>query len=145
MKSRGTTRGLITVAAGLGLLAASSAPGQTPPLLKEAFTREYSVFVGGDQTPLVKDVSSREVSVFIGDEASPPFAQAVAREVSVLVTTPGIPQRVTNLTVSVSPTGDKAFLSWCGYNEVAQNDVVRYRIYVSTSPFTSISNQTPFA
>src|SRR5262249_52864938 len=98
-----------------------------------------------DQSPLVNEVSSREVSTFIGEEGSPPYAQAVAREVSVLVTTPAVPQRVTQLTVQVSPTGDSATLSWCGYNEPGQSDVVRYRVYVSTSPFTSVSNQTPFA
>lgn len=118
---------------------------QTPTLIQEAFSREYSLFAGGDQTPAVKTVTSREVSIFVGAEPVPAYAQAVSREISVLVTTPTVPQRITQLTTRVSPTGDSAMLDWSGYNEVAQSDVVKYLVYISSSPFTTISNLTPFA
>ena len=136
--------GVAIVAASL-LLASRFALAQTPPLLKEGFSREYSILVGGEQTPLVKDVSSREVSLYVGGDGLIPCPQAISREMSVVITTIAAPQRVTQLTVGVSPTGDAATLQWCDYNEVAQNDVVRYRIYVSTAPFTTVSNLTPYA
>ena len=120
---------------------ASVAQGQV--LLKEAFSREFSIYVGGDQTPLVKDISSREVSLFIGGDPVSSYAQAISREVSVVVITLAVPQRLTQLTVNVSPTGDTATLNWSAYNEIAQNDVVRYRVYVSTTPFNTVSNLTP--
>ena len=106
------------ISTGATLIAGAWLPvlAQTPPLLKEAPSREYSILVGGDQTPLVKDVSSREVSLFVGAEPASAFAQTASREVSVLVTTPAIPQRITQLSISVSPTGDQATLDWSGYN-----------------------------
>ena len=118
---------------------------QGPELLKEVFSREYSIHIGGEQTPLVKDIASREVSVFIGAEPASPYAQAISREMSIVVTTLAIPARVTQLNVSVSPTGDRATLEWCGYNEIAQSDVVRYRIYTATTAFTNVSGLTPLA
>jgi hypothetical protein len=120
---------------------ASVAYGQE--LLKEAFSREFSVYAGGDLTPLVKDIASREVSLFIGADGSSPYPQTCSREFSLLITTPAVPQRVTQLTISVSPTGDAVTLDWSAYNEIAQNDVVRYRVYVSTAPFNRVSNLTP--
>ena len=118
---------------------------QGPLLLREAFSREFSIHVGGEQTPLVKQAFSREVSFFIGVDSEPPYRQTFSRELSVVVTTPAIPDRVTQLTVAVSPTGDSAILDWSGYNELLQHDVVRYHIYVSASPFTTVSSLTPYA
>ena len=68
---------------------------QGPPLVRETFSREFSIYVGGEQTPLVKEIVSREVSVFIGAEPQLPFAQAISREMSIVVTTLAIPDRVT--------------------------------------------------
>ena len=127
------------------LLVSLSGLAQTPLLLRETFSREFSVHVGGEQTPLVKEFISREVSCFVGAEPSPPYSQAFSRELSLLITTPVIPARVTQLSVSVSPTGDRVLLDWSAYNEILQGDVVRYRIYVSTTPFTIVSNLTPYA
>ena len=104
----------------LSLAAPLPAFAQGPELLREAFSREYSIHVGGEQTPLVKDIASREVSIFVGAEPSSPYAQAISREMSIVVTTLAIPARVTQLAVSVSPTGDRATLEWCSYNEIAQ-------------------------
>jgi hypothetical protein len=122
----------------LGLAFTRVAPAQV--LLQEAFSRELSIFVGGDQSPVVKEVASREVSMFIGADGPSPYPQTITRELSVVVTTPAPPQRVTQLAVTVSPTGDTATLDWSGYNELLQSDVVRYRIYVSATPFTTVSN-----
>ena len=144
MSLRRAILGVWTVAM---LMAGACLPAwaQTPTLIQEAFSREYSVFDGGDQTPLVKDVASREVSIFVGAEPVPAYAQTVSREVSVLVTTAAVPQPITQLTISVSPTGDSATLDWSGYNEIAQIDVVKYLVFISNVPFTTISNLTPFA
>ncbi len=129
----------------LWLLSILPSFAQGPLLLREAFSREYSIHVGGEQTPLVKEAFSREVSFFIGTSFDAPYPETFSREMSVLVTTPAAPDRVTQLTVVVSPTGDSAILNWSGYNEILQRDVVRYHIYVSSTPFTTISNLTPYA
>ena len=117
--------------------------GRGEVLLRETFSREYSLHVGGVQTPMAKDLESRELSLFVGAEPASPYAQAVSRELSFVVTTPAAPDRVTQLNVAVSPTGDTAALDWSGYNEIAQHDVIRYRVYVSTAPLTSVSDLAP--
>ena len=113
---------------------------QGPLLLKESFSREFCLHVGGVQSPQVRDVVSRELSVFVGSDSASPFRETLSREMSILVTTPSVPDRVTQLNVSVSPTGDTAALNWSGYNELAQRDVVRYRIYLFAHPFTNVSD-----
>ena len=126
------------------LLALSSVQAQTPPtLIQQVISREFSVYVGGIVTPEYKELVSREFSLFIGDEPSPPLRQALSREVSIVVTTPQAPARVTNLIVNATPIGDSATLSWAGYNEWAQRDVVRYDIYESTTAFTSVTGLKP--
>ncbi|NMD22196.1 MAG: hypothetical protein GYA76_18385, partial [Verrucomicrobia bacterium] len=111
------------MAALAGWLALPCAFGQGDLLLRETFSREVSVFVGGVQSPPVREIASREVSVFVGQEPVPPYAQALSREVSVLVTTPTAPARITQLVVTPSPTGDTVTLSWEGYNQWAEHDV----------------------
>ena len=76
--------------------------------IRETFSREYSVFVGGDEIPLVKQLVSRELSLFVGAEPEPPYRQFISREFSLLVTTPAPPARIKELTIDVSPTGDRA-------------------------------------
>ena len=126
------------------LLAWSGAQAQTPPtLMQQVISREVSIQVGGVQVPEYKELVSRECSVFIGDEPSPPLRQAISREVSIVVTTPQAPARVTKLIVNATPLGDAATLSWAGYNEWAQHDVVRYDIYESTTAFTSVTGLKP--
>ena len=127
-------------------LLASFAQAQTPPtLMQEVISREVSIHVGGVQTPKDKELVSRECSVFVGDEPSPPFKQVISREVSMVVTTPEAPARVSPLIVTATPTGESVTLSWAGYNEWAQRDIVRYDIYMSTRPFTNISQMARFA
>ena len=106
-------------------------------------SREYSLHIETGTLPLVKDIASREVSIFVRATTSP-YAQAISREVSIVVTTLAGPARVTQRNVSVSPTGDRATLEWCRSNEISQIDVVRYRIYVSTAPFVTVSNLSPY-
>ena len=111
------------------LLALSGVHAQTPPtLIQQVISREFSVYVGGVQTPEYKELVSREVSLFIGDEPSPPYRQVISREVSIVVTTPEWPAKVSPLVVTPAPTGESVTLSWLGYNEWAQKDIVRYDI-----------------
>src|SRR5262245_32439625 len=77
----------------LWLFSLFSAFAQGPELLREAFSREYSIHIGGEQTPLVKDIASREVSIFVGAESAPPYREVISRELSVLITTPDVPAR----------------------------------------------------
>ncbi len=116
---------------------------QGPVLLRETFSRELSIHVGGEQSPTTKDFASREISVFVGEEPPRPHAQAISRELSIVVTTTDVPARVSQLVVTSSPTGDSATLEWCGYNEAGQNDVVRYRVYASDGPFASVNGLVP--
>ena len=119
---------------------------QSPEVwIKEVISREVSVHIGGVQIPEIKQINSREVSLFVGQEPVPSYRQAVSREVSVVMTTPQAPSRVTPLVVTPSPTGDIVTLSWTGYNELAQQDVVQYDVYLSTRSFTNISQMTRYA
>ncbi|HOU89031.1 MAG: Ig-like domain-containing protein [Verrucomicrobiota bacterium] len=132
------------MAALAGWLALPCAFGQGDLLLRETFSREVSVFVGGVQSPPVREIASREVSVFVGQEPVPPYAQALSREVSVLVTTPTAPARITQLVVTPSPTGDTVTLSWEGYNQWAEHDVARYDIYMGSQAFSDVTGLTPY-
>ena len=91
---------------------------------------------------LAPQAISRDYSLFVGGEPTPPYPQALSREVSVLITTPVVPDRVTQLAIDVTPTGDGATLNWSAYNELLQRDVVRYDIYISSRPFTTVSSLT---
>ena len=129
-----------------GLLLACSTQAQTPPvLMQQVISREYSIHVGGVQTPEYKELVSREVAVFVGDEPTPPFKQVVSREFSIVVTTPAVPAKVSPFVVTPTPTGESVTLSWSGYNEWAQADIVRYDIYMSTRGFTNVSQMTRYA
>ena len=91
-----------------------------------------------------REVVTREFSVFVGDEPSPPLKQLVSREISIVVTTPEVPAPVMNLTVTPTPTGESVLLSWVGYNEWAEHDVVRYDIYMFTHDFTNVARMTRY-
>ena len=73
------------MAALAGWLALPCAFGQGDLLLRETFSREVSVFVGGVQSPPVREIASREVSVFIGGEPEALYREVVSREVSVFI------------------------------------------------------------
>ncbi len=125
-------------------LASFSVLGQAVPLTREVVSREFSIFAGAEQVPLLKDAFSREVSFFIEANSGDPYEQAVSRETSLVVTTLAPPERVSGIIVTVSPTGDAANLDWSHYNELAQHDLLQYRVYVSSGPLTTISNQAPY-
>ena len=73
------------MAALAGCLASLCALGQEDLLLREAFSREISVLVGGVQSPAIEEIASREVSVFIGGEPEALYREVVSREVSVFI------------------------------------------------------------
>ena len=72
-------------------------------------------------------------------------ADVLSREVSVVVIPQSPPAPVSPLVAAPSPNGACATLSWGAYNEIAQSDVVAYRIFVSGSPLTNVSGLTPYA
>lgn len=93
---------------------------------------------------------SREFSLYIGQEPAVPYREMVSRELSVAVPDAAVPAPVTGLgsgfTATTSTTAFSAVdLDWSTYNELAQNDVSRYRIYVSTAFFEDVTGLTPFA
>ncbi len=96
------------------------------------------------------EVVSRETSVFIGAEPNRPYREAASREVSMVVADANVPEAVTYLgsgfaAVKSQTNFDAIDLDWSSYNEVAQHDVVRYRIYVATNFFQDVTGMTPFA
>jgi hypothetical protein len=93
---------------------------------------------------------SREVSLFIGAEPDPPYREAVSREVSMVVASTNVPAPVTGLGSGFVAVKSEAArraidLDWSAYNEWAQADVVRYRIYLGPTYFDSVEGRTPFA
>jgi hypothetical protein len=128
------------------LLFAPFAQAQTPPtLIQQVISREVSIHVGGVQVPEYRELVSREFSVFIGDEPTPPLRQIVSREVSIVVTTPQVPAKVSPLIVTPTPTGESVTLSWAGYNEWLQRDIVRYDVFMATRGFTNVTGMTQIA
>ena len=86
---------------------------------------------------LAREAVSREFSVFVGAEPDPPWRQVASREVSIVVTTATAPAPVPQLVVNPVPARQTAALSWAGYNEWAQGDIVRYDIYMFTRSGTN--------
>jgi hypothetical protein len=116
-----------------------------PPLQKETFSAEATLYVGADAGPRRAQGLSREVALFVGADAGPARAEALSRETCLMVSTPQVPARVTPLAVGLTATGDAITLDWSGYDELCQRDVVRYAIYVSDRPFTSVAGMPPEA
>jgi len=95
---------------------------------------------------LSPEAISREVSLFVGAEPDPPYKQVVSREVSLVMGSPAAPPAITDLGVTLSPTGDSATLNWSSYNQWAVGDVVRFDIYLSdTGPITDVTGMTAFS
>ena len=111
---------------------------------KEIVSREMSLFIGGREVAY-PSVVSRECSLFIHSGPIHGNRLMDTREISLVVTTPEVPDPVTQLVVDVSPTGESVSLDWTDYNELLQNDLVEYRIYISTSPFTNVGGMEPYA
>ncbi|MBT7298719.1 MAG: hypothetical protein HN849_04370, partial [Victivallales bacterium] len=84
------------------------------------------------------ELISREFSLHSGGISDPVIQELVSREVHLAVTTPAVPDPITQLTVSAAPTGETVTLSWTGYDEIEQGDVKEYRVFVSDQPFTDV-------
>lgn len=99
---------------------------------------------------LSPQVISREVSLFVGAEPVPPYRQVISREISLVVPDAAVPAPVTGtgsgFLVETSTTQFGAVtLDWRSYNEAAQRDIVRYRVYVSDAFFDTVTGMEPFA
>jgi hypothetical protein len=84
----------------------------------------------------------------VGAEPAAPYRQAISREVAVLVPDAAVPDPVTGLnsgfTATMSVSAFSAIdLDWSSYNEVAQHDVMRYRIYAGPSFYTDVTGMSP--
>ncbi len=132
----------VLAAAALGVAAApGGAQGQV--LLRELVSREHSVQVGGVETTPARELASREHSILVENGAGD-FAQRISREVDVAVDRDGAPPAITQLGLTVSPTGDSTTLDWGGYNQWAVGDIARFDIYLSDSgPFADVGGMTP--
>ena len=97
---------------------------------------------------LTQEVISREVGLYVGAEPVQPFREVVSREVSLVVPTAAVPAPVTGVdsgfTVATSLARPRALeVDWRAYNEQAQQDVVRYRLYLGTSFFDDVTGMKP--
>ena len=113
-------------------------------LEREVVSRETSLYVGGICELPSKDALSREVSVQMHNGPAEPYSQIVSRETDVVVYTTTLPDPVVDVNIDISPTGEEALLDWAHYIELAQHDVVNYRIYLSNQPFTNVTAMTPY-
>ncbi|MCU0779914.1 MAG: fibronectin type III domain-containing protein, partial [Akkermansiaceae bacterium] len=98
---------------------------------------------------LMPEIVSREMSLFIGQESEPPYREIVSREMSFVVADGTVPAPVTGIdsgfSAVTSITDEGAVdLDWTAYNELAQRDVSRYRIYVSKNYFDNVTGMNPY-
>jgi len=98
---------------------------------------------------IAREVVSRETTVFIGAEPDPPYNQLTSRELSFVVSTPAVPDPVTVLNSGFAAVQSRNFFSaidldWSTYNAWAQNDIVRYRIYLGLTFFDDVSDMEPY-
>ncbi len=130
-----------------GALLLTCAGGHSEEFVQEIISVEYSLLpVAGTVVPGTGvEAVSHEVSVLpvapTGEEAG----EALSREVAIVEPTAAAPAPVTQLAVTVTPTGSKATLSWGGYDELGQRDIAFYEVYVSSSAFADVSAMTPYA
>lgn len=97
---------------------------------------------------VMPEVVSREVSLFIGQEPVPPYREVVSREVSVVVSDGTTPAAVTGIDSGFSAVTSVGLfgaidLDWTSYNELAQKDVSRYRVYLSDTYFEDVTGMEP--
>ncbi len=130
--------------AALAVLRAVPVAAQGQPLLREGCSRLVVLHVGGVQTPPAERVCSQEISLNVGGTPPVPYQRSSSREVALVVATPDLPAPVATLSADASAGGERVVLDWTGYNQWAEHDVVRYDIYVSDRPFTSVSGMTAF-
>jgi len=88
------------------------------------------------------ELISREFSLHNGGVSDPVIQQLVSRELQLAVTTTAVPEAITQLLVDATPTGEVVTLSWTDYNEIEQQDVSEYRVFVSDQPFTDVGGMT---
>lgn len=116
--------------------------GQEPTLIREAVSREISIFVAEGNPTL--EAISREWSLHV--ENGVPDREVISREHDLLVDVPGIPPPVTDIAITTSPTGETATLDWTAYKPWLVGDVARFEVYLSgAGPFTDVSGMTPHA
>lgn len=128
------------------LLSQSLLAQSQPVLIKEVISREVGIHVGGVQSPETKEVFSREISVFVENGPSEARSEVLSREVSVAVGNDEVPPPVTQVDVSVSPSGDSVTLNWSGYPQFAIRDIASFKIYLSdVGPFDDVTGLTPVA
>ncbi|MGE3312822.1 MAG: CARDB domain-containing protein, partial [Limisphaerales bacterium] len=113
----------------------------------EQFVPEVKYAAGYVLSP---QVVSREFSLFIENGPAEPYPELVSREFSILVPDAALPAPVTGLNsgfaVSTATTEFGAVvLDWTPYNELAQRDVVQYRVYVGESFFENVEGLVPVA
>ncbi len=112
-------------------------------LEKEVVSREIVVSVASGADG-IGSLASREYSLLMHNGAIHETLRPASREISIVVTDTTVPAIVTELEVEVSPTGETAWLDWSNYNELLQNDVASYRIYVSDAPFDNIDGMVAY-
>jgi len=117
-----------------------------PVLIKEVVSREVGIHVGGIQTPEYREVVSREASLFIENGPAEPYAEVISREATFAIGTADAPPPVTQVAVTVSPSGDSVVLDWTAYPQFQVGDILRFEIYLSDSgPFDDVTGMTPIA
>lgn len=98
---------------------------------------------------VTQEVISREYALFNGEEPPASFVrEVVSRESTLVVATPDVPASVTGVdggfTVATSLERPRALeVGWKAYNEEAQQDVVRYRIYLGMKFFDNVTGMKP--
>ena len=98
-------------------------------LSPQAISREFSLSVGLESGSSLREIASREYSIAAPDTTTP-------------VPVTGVGSSFTAIT-STSAFG-AVDLAWPDYNEVAQIDVTRYRVYVSNVFFEDVTGLTPY-
>ncbi|MDF7823004.1 PA14 domain-containing protein [Pontiellaceae bacterium B12227] len=111
---------------------------------KNIVSRECTIYIENESVDY-PDAVSREISLQVHNGPIFGSQSLSTRACSLVITTEAAPDPVTELTVDLSPTGQRVVLDWSDYNELLQDDVLEYRIYISTSPFTDVSGMTPYA
>jgi len=102
--------------------------GAVYPVAPEVVSRELCLFVG-QPDPVSKNNVSREISFVVADDTTPAPVTGLGSGFTVLSST--------NLYQSLD-------LDWTAYDELAQRDIVRYRVYVGSSYYEDVSSMEPF-
>ena len=108
-------------------------------LMKEVISREFSIQVGRTGPNEIKEVISREASLWVNYIGDAPFEQCFSREMSFVVTSYIPPSPITDINVTLSPTGEIATLDWSNYNQWAEGDIDHFDIYYTAqAPFDTV-------